>query len=135
MDERESADNLDRFLDGLATGVEGDDRALDPDIARIARRYRALGRSSAPVGARERVRQRLDNAGISAGVDSPLVLLSRQAVSLNGRPHEADAGEDRRNFPENRRGRAMLELAAAVLLIVFLGGSALGGGQSLTRFR
>src|SRR4051795_10336596 len=58
MDERDLADRLDRFLDRLATG-EAHRGAIDPELAAIARRYHVLGHSSAPAGARQRVRRRI----------------------------------------------------------------------------
>lgn len=57
MDERLQADRLDRYLDGCLAHAAPD--ALDPDLARLARRYLVLGQSAAPPGARERVLGRI----------------------------------------------------------------------------
>lgn len=58
MDERALADSLDRFLNGLASGKESGGE-IDPELARIARRYHALGQLPAPSGARNRVQRRI----------------------------------------------------------------------------
>jgi hypothetical protein len=64
MDERARAEDLDRFLDALEAGPAGGQGDVDPELARIAGRYRALGRTPAPAGAAGRVWSRL---GIEAG--------------------------------------------------------------------
>jgi outer membrane protein assembly factor BamB len=135
MDERELADRLDGFLDGLADGGEDGATALDPALARIARRYRALGQSPAPAGARERVRRSVDEYTSPTGAGAPLVLLPGRNPSPNGRRAVVEQDTIDPSASENRRGRAMLELAAAILLIVVLAGGALGGGRHLGRLR
>jgi outer membrane protein assembly factor BamB len=133
MDERTQAEALDRYLDALATGTPADEGALDRDLAQVARRYRALGRQAAPTAARDRVWHRLT---VDLGRDSRVSPLVRAAPapSSNGTAPRVVASPPART-PEMRRGRAWLELAAAVLAIALLAGSAFGGPAAIPSLR
>lgn len=124
MDERQQADALDGFLDHLATGETSGDE-VDSDLARIARRYRALGQSPAPTGARERVQRRVASGGDrkAHGGEPPEQLthildVDRSNMSPNGRAYVSAAY----GLPSTPRIQWVgVQFATALLLVVTLG--------------
>src|SRR5215208_3621044 len=127
MDERQRADALDRYLDHLATG-ETSGGEMDPDLARIARRYRALGQSPAPVGARERVQRRVasDGDSMARGGERPEQSrhnrdVDQPSIGPNGRTYGLTAYGTSGNYPTPRIRWAGVQFATALLLVVTLG--------------
>jgi mannose-6-phosphate isomerase-like protein (cupin superfamily) len=127
MDELQQADALDGFLDHLKRGGTSGDE-IPSDLARIARRYRALGQSPAPVGARERVQRRVTSSvdRKARGGERPEQLrrirdVDQPSLRPNGRMYELTAHETSGIFPMQRMRWAGIQLATALLLVVTLG--------------
>jgi hypothetical protein len=127
MDERQQADAFDDFLDRLATG-ETTSREMDLELARIARRFGALGQSPAPAGARERVLRRVASSkGRTAGDGKrpehlmPILDVERSSVAPNGRAEGPIAYGASGQRPTPRIRWAGVQFATALLLVVTLG--------------
>lgn len=126
MDERELADRLDRALDDLARGHEPHEPSTDQFTLAIARRYFAVGRSPMPAEAIGRIDRLLDREMGSKASALPIEPSPFSPNGSSGRgAHPHDIG--------TRRGRASLELAAAILLIVVIAAGPFGGRQLLDR--
>jgi len=127
MDERQRADALDGFLDHLAASETSGDE-MDLDLAQIARRYRALGQSPAPAGARQRVQRRVASGGnrTTRGRERPEQLshildVDRPSVGPNGRTQGTIAQAAYGPHPAPRIRWAGVQFATALLLVVTLG--------------